>query len=90
MDHSCRSQKQHDHDQDRNDRPGQLNLITPVHLCRLTVGVRRPATELHDGVYKQSKDGDEYDSRDGKHKHRKMKNPLGRCGLGREDIRATR
>src|SRR5262245_38891710 len=90
MDHSCRSYKQHDHDQDRNDRPGQLNLSTPVHLGRLTVAVSGRTAELHDGVHKQSKDDHEYDCRDGEHKHRQMNNRLGRCGLGRKDTRETR
>src|SRR5207249_10661668 len=90
MDHSCRSQEQNDYDQYWNDRPGQLNLSTTVDLCRLTVGIRPPATELHDRVRKQRKDDDEYDCRDGKNKHRQMKNRLGRGGLGREDIRETR
>src|SRR5262245_26905158 len=90
VDHSCCSQKQHDHDQDRNDRPGQLNLSTAVHLSRLTVDICCRTTELDDGIHKQSKDDHEYDCRYGKYKHRQMKNRLGWCGLGREDIRETR
>src|SRR5262245_65579079 len=34
-----RGEEQHDNDDDRNDSPRKLDLITPVHLRRLAVGV---------------------------------------------------
>ncbi len=56
QDYPGRSQKEHGHDENRNDRPGKFNLRTTVYLGRLTTAIRRFATEFHDRVEQQTTD----------------------------------
>jgi hypothetical protein len=37
----------------RNDRPGELDLIAPVYLCRLAAVIVRPLPEREDGINEQ-------------------------------------
>src|ERR1700745_2198135 len=50
MEYSRRSQEQHHNDEDGNDRPGQLNLRTSVHLSRFADGILCSPTELNNGI----------------------------------------
>src|SRR5215475_5567689 len=40
VEHPCRRQEQYDHNQNGDNRPGQFDLRTSIHLCRLTVRTR--------------------------------------------------
>src|SRR5439155_22761079 len=90
VNHLGGSDEQHHHDQNRNNSPGQLNLCASVYLCRFAAVIRRSAAEFHDGVHQQTADDDEYDCRDGKHKHGQIKDRPGWRGLWSEDVRETR
>src|SRR5208337_127799 len=79
-------QKQHNHDQDWNNGPGQLDLRTAVHLGRFTPRVHRSPAEFHDGIDQQGADDDKYDSCNDKDQNRHIENGFGRGGLGVEDI----
>ena len=85
VDHAGRRQEQGDHDQDRHDRPGQLDLRAPVHLRRLAIGAASPGAELHDRVSQEGRDDDEDHPGDGEHEHGQVEDRLRRRGRGRED-----
>src|SRR6266852_6013806 len=50
VNHSCRSQKKDNNDEDRNDGPGELNLSASIHLRRLRLCAPHTAAELHDDI----------------------------------------
>jgi hypothetical protein len=50
VDYSRGGQEQDDDNQNRNDRPSQLNLRASVDLSRLAAGIYCSPTELNDGV----------------------------------------
>jgi hypothetical protein len=47
---SRRREKQHDHDQDGNDGPGEFNLRASIYLRWFALQVRGLAAELYDDV----------------------------------------
>lgn len=56
VNHTRSGQKQNNHDQDWNDRPGQLNLCTSVHLSGLALRIPGFLAEFHDCICQQSED----------------------------------
>src|SRR6267142_2965161 len=50
MNHTRRRKEQYNHDQNRNDRPCELDLRASVHLRRLAFGVCHTVSEFHDGI----------------------------------------
>ena len=85
VDHPGRGQKQYDHDQDRNDRPGQFDLRAAIHLGRLAVAIGRAGAELYDGIRQQGKDDDKNQAGDGEDEVRKVLDRIRRSGLRLED-----
>src|SRR4029077_5987414 len=69
---SCRHEKKHDNDQNRNDGPGEFNLRASIHLRWLAVCVRRSAAELHDDVSQQTEDHYKNQSGDAEDEEREM------------------
>ena len=73
VDYSRRGQKQHDYDQDGNDRPRQLNLCAPVELSRLATRIPSSPPKLNDPLNQQGEHDDKDESGDNKHKFRQVK-----------------
>ena len=72
VDYSRCGEKENDHDQYRNDCPGQLNLHASIHLSRFTATVDCAPTESNDRVKQQCKDREEDDSSNDKYKDRQV------------------
>ena len=68
MDNSRARQKQHHHNQDRDDGPGQLDLIAAVNLCRLATVIAGAPAEFHHRISKQAKYYGKDDEADFQHK----------------------
>ena len=66
--YSRRRHEQCHNDKDRDYGPGELDLITAIHLRRFAPVVIGPLSEFHDRVSEQSKHDHEYGCRHGKHK----------------------
>src|ERR1700690_1979577 len=74
VDPSRGGQKQDDHNQNRNDRPGQLNLRASVHLRRFAAGIHCSPAELNDGIDQQRKNNEKNDSGNNKNKDGQVSN----------------
>src|SRR6267154_361385 len=77
---SCRREKEHNNDQDRNDGPCDFNLCASIHLRRLMLCVRRSAAELHDDVSQQTEDYDKNHPGDAEDEEREMTDRIRRRG----------
>src|SRR5260370_24487635 len=77
---SCRREKEHNNDQDRNDGPCDFNLCASIHLRRLALCVRRSAAELHDDVSQQTEDYDKNQPGDAEDEQREMTDRIRRRG----------
>ena len=82
-----RDQHEDEHDQDRDDRPGQFQLITAVDLGRFRTVVLGTAAEADGGVGEQPADDEENPGADGQREPRNLRNQLGRRGERLEDVR---
>src|ERR1700680_1799847 len=54
VDHTSRSQKQNNDDQNRYDCPRQFDLGASIYLSRLAPSIRRSPTEFHDDIQQQT------------------------------------
>ena len=79
VDHSGSSEKKYNHDQNRNDRPGQLNLCAPIHLGRLAPSIRDWVAEFHHDIRQQAGHNEEYHPGDGEDEKGQTKNGLRGC-----------
>ena len=87
VNHASRRREQDQDDQDRNDRPRQLDLRAAIHLRRFAIGVRRRGAELHDGVDQETRDDDEDHPRDAQHEHRQIDDRLAGVDSGAKMLR---
>src|SRR5258705_11448095 len=67
-----RDQNQHEHDQQRQYRPCELYLVTPVDLWRLARFISGAMSEADDGVNEQAGNYDEDGATDCEHQKRKL------------------
>jgi len=77
VDHPRGRQKQHDDDQNRNDRPGELHLVAAVDLRRLSIVVVCTASEPHGRVQEQAGDDKKNGTADGQNEERQVMNRIG-------------
>jgi len=73
VDYPRGGQEQNNYDEDRNDRPGQLNLHAAIYLSRFTASVHSTTTKLDDGVEQQYKDHKKDDSGNDQYKDRQVR-----------------
>src|ERR1700756_3286916 len=69
-----RSQHQYEDDEHRNSRPGKLDLIAPIQLCRLTRFIGNTCAETYDTILKQAKDNEKDRRSDSEYKPRQRCN----------------
>src|ERR1700757_1426543 len=71
-DHARRREKDHDNDEDRNDSPGQLDLIASVDLRRLALLVSRTRSVADHDIGEQAANDDENRTRNSKNEHAQL------------------
>src|SRR6202040_3307980 len=68
VDHTRRSQKQNNDDQDRYDSPRQFDLGASIYLSRLAPSIRRSPAEFHDDIQQQTEHDQENERGDSQNK----------------------
>jgi len=86
VNHPGRGKEQDNHDQYGDNRPGQLDLITPVHLGRFAIVVGRPFAKFHDREGQQAEDDEEYQSRNDEDEARQLIDGIRWCRVWLEDV----
>jgi hypothetical protein len=84
---SGRDQEEHEDDQRRDDRPGELDLVAAVDLRRLAILIAGAGAEADDAVDEQAGDDDEDHRGDAEHQHRQRVDAVGRRRVRIEDAR---
>ena len=80
-------QEQDDDDQERHDRPRQLDLGAAIHLRRLDLRVRRAPAETDERVDGEARDDHEDRGRDRENDERQIADRERRGGNRRKDVR---
>src|SRR5262249_29000157 len=87
IDDAGRAKKQHEHDEDGDDRPGQLDVLATVDLRRLAAVVVFRLPEFDQRVGDETEYDHEDRRGDGIDHQRKVEYRTRRGGSGREDVR---
>ena len=83
---ASRHQAQHKHDDDRQDRPGKLDLIAAIDLWWFVPIIARTTPESCGGVNQQADNDDKNHRADGEHEHRVAKDCPGRRTIRFENV----